>query len=283
MLTYFFKSNQKMKKLKQSEKTKHYLDRKQSGNAIPTNIPAEILVLIDESGDLGTGPDSSKAIVMTASVNKNNRLVLDKIAKSHPKNTRFDGPDELKHYSSSDEVRRDVLVDFMRTSPQIYSVVLTKSNFGKMTQAKAYLKMVEEALDDIMEDPHVQACRVGVELVFDRHWAINDKIVQKMTQSAAKKHQLDETIFYARTEPSIDYPPLQVHDFATGTVGWEYNRIGGHNLNTPTKDYEIIAPRTKSRYISRNERMTVAPDLKTNRLPARSYFRLSGLWRSPRT
>lgn len=270
MLAYLFKSNHK-NKTKQSGKTKGQSNRLPN-QATPTLTPPEILVLIDESGDLGTEPDSSKTITMTASVNKN-YPVLGRIAKSHPKNTRLDGPDELKYYSSSDKVRRDVLDDFMKTSPRIYSVVLKKSNFGKMTQEKAYLKLVEEALDDIMEDPNVRACRSGVELVFDQHWVINDKIVQNRTVRAARRHKLDETIFHARTERSIGYLPLQVHDFATGAVGWEYNGVGGHDETNPTDDYKFISPRTKARYISKNVEATAAPGLHSSSGPARTYFR----------
>ncbi len=161
MLAYLFKTNQRKKKTTKSKGFKGISDGKQPARTTSITAPAEVLVLIDEAGDLGNESGSSRAITMTASVNKNYPR-LGKIARSYPKNTRMEGPDELKHHTSSDDVRRGVLKDFMRTAPQIYSVILKKSNFGRMTQKKAYLRMVEEVLDDIMEDPNVRACTVKV-------------------------------------------------------------------------------------------------------------------------
>ncbi len=245
--------------------------------------PPEILVLIDESGDLGDGTKSPKPITMTATVNSNYTR-LDDIAERYPKNTRpVDAEtDELKYHSSSDEVRQAVLVDFMNTSPQIYSVILKKSDFGRMSQCQAYIKMVEEALDDIMEDPNVRACRSKTLLVFDEHRCLSEKLAKQLTGKAAIKHGLDPTRFRATTDSSQNCLALQVHDFASGAIGGEYRRKGGHDDRTPTPDYRIIKPRSKERFISRNERVTVAPDLKTNRLPARPYFRHKGFGECPR-
>ena len=241
---------------------------------IEFKAPAEILVLIDESGDLGEELKSPKPITMTATIN-NDYSDLASIAKSYPKNTRPTSKkkDELKYNSSSDEVRRNVLMEYMGASPQIYSVILKKSNFGKMSPCQAYIWMLEEALNDIMEDQNVRACRTRVDLIFDKHNCLSKPLAVKLTEQAAIKHGLDDAIFWVDTKPSQEYLPLQVHDFATGAIGGEYRRSGGHDDRTLTSDYKIINSRSKERFLSRNEKVTVAPDLPKDKHPARSYSR----------
>ncbi len=212
---------------------------------------------------------------MTATIN-DNYSELAPIAKSHPKNTRPTSKkkDELKYNSSSDEVRQNVLTEYMETSPQIYSVILKKSNFGKMSPCQAYVAMVKEALNDIMEDSNVRACRTRIDLFFDAHNCLSKSLAVKLTKQAAIEHGLDDKIFWVDTKRSQEYLPLQVHDFATGAIGGEYRRSGGHDDKTLTSDYKIIQSKSKERFISRCEKVTAAPDLPKDKHPARSYYRL---------
>jgi len=85
-------------------------------------------VLVDESGDLGREPGSSRAFTMTATVT-DRPDEFAAIAGRHPRNTRTNGrgPGELKFKTSSDAVRLDVLRDVMATDPSIHAVVTSKT------------------------------------------------------------------------------------------------------------------------------------------------------------
>ena len=210
-------------------------------------MPKPRTVLIDESGDWGIKPDSSKTMTMTAVITDNPQALAE-IPPNYEKNTRINPekrgkyPNELKYSTSNDEVRQGVIKEVMSTDPKIKAVVVDKSTAPKRG-SKAYQKTAEALLDDVMKDPVVQG---GVEVVFDKNKDLSQNAAVLAVDSAAKIHGVKINAS-TTTKSSIETPELQATDFPTGAIGAKYNMndVGRGNPN----DYKRIRSKTTVRHV----------------------------------
>lgn len=125
-------------------------------------------VLVDESGDLGRGPGSSRTFTMTATVT-GDPDEFAAIAGRHPRNTRYggEGQNELKFNSSNDIVRLDVLRDVMATDPSIHAVVTSKTGLEKVKEEQIYTETAKALTDSVMQDPRIRNSLGTVRVVYD--------------------------------------------------------------------------------------------------------------------
>ncbi len=195
-------------------------------------------VLVDESGDLGRGPGSSRTFTMTATVT-DRPDELAAIAGRYPRNTRYGGkgPDELKYNSSSDAVRLDVLRDVMATNPSIHAVVTSKTGLEKVKGEQIYTETAKTLMDSVMQDPRIRNSLGTVRIVYDSHKYLYRGNAQRITSEAAASAGLGQ-IPETRLADSARYAPLQAHDFVAGAIGSRYNR-------QDSRCYDVIESRTK--------------------------------------
>ncbi|MDD4222774.1 MAG: DUF3800 domain-containing protein [Candidatus Methanomethylophilus sp.] len=193
---------------------------------------------MDESGDLGRGPGSSRTFTMTATVTGDPEA-LERIADRYPRNTRYrqGGPNELKYNTSSDFVRRSVLRDVMATGPNIHAVVISKSDMSRANGEKVYIAAVSSLIENVMKDSMVRNGKRGVRVVYDNHKYLQDGRAERITKEIAKKNGA-KLASEPEVRDSAGCRGLQVHDFVAGAVGSRYNRCN-------SRDFEIIDPRTE--------------------------------------
>lgn len=195
-------------------------------------------VLVDESGDLGRGPGSSRTFTMTATVT-GDPDEFAAIAGRHPRNTRTNGrgPDELKFKTSSDAVRLDVLRDVMATDPSIHAVVTSKTGLEKVKEEQIYTETAKALMDSVMQDPRIRNSLGTVRVVYDDHRYLRRGKAAEITSASAAAAGLGQ-MPKTETKDSSGYAPLQAHDFVAGAVGARYNR-------QDSRYYDVIEPRTK--------------------------------------
>lgn len=198
-------------------------------------------VLVDESGDLGRGPGSSRAFTMTATVT-GDPDELAAIAGRYPRNTRTNGrgPDELKFKTSSDSVRLDVLRDVMATGPSIHAVVVGKPEMFHSTKRQVYERSAEALMDDVMRDPVLLTARGPIRVVYDDHQYLRGGTGERIAGKAAETYGV--RLSSVETADSAGYAPLQAHDFVAGAVGSKYN-------SGRREDFDLIGSRAKVRNI----------------------------------
>ncbi|MDR2846566.1 MAG: hypothetical protein LBV63_04720 [Candidatus Methanoplasma sp.] len=196
------------------------------------------LVLVDESGDMGHTEGSSGIFVISATVT-DCPVRFRSIADDYKKNTRpgRTTPNELKYYSSSDEVRLNVLKDIARSDPDIWTVVVHKcaSELSKewcVYGRALYRKAIETLMDDVMKNTDGPMI-----VIFDPHTALRGDFGTKTAEKKATCYGCD--LIYARQDrTSHEEMALQVHDFVVGSTRDRYE----HGKEDP---YSCIAGTAK--------------------------------------
>lgn len=202
------------------------------------------LVLIDESGDPGQSENSSREFTMTASINKDS-TPLEKIVDETPKGTRFPKDEryshELKHSSSSDDVRMQVLNKYMMSKPSVYAVHISKNELKGHSSRAIYVKSADELMRDVLSDKVFVVDVSKADFVFDSCNYLNDKDAERVTKNAAKRNGVEAVNKVERHVSSQD-KSLQAHDFLSGAIGMKYN--AGDET-----EYNAIKEVTKTRTI----------------------------------
>ena len=196
-----------------------------------------IIILVDEKGDPGSTSKSSKEFTITASINNDPGLLI-RIVESTEKGTRY--PDdikfrgELKYWSSSDDIRRNVLLRLRETNPKVYAVHINKRDIRPGTTSKStYATLTRDLMDEVMKDEVLR--NKAIIVIFDETDHLEERKARDIVMSAAANNGLfgmkREDII---KESSKNNKLLQAHDFFAGAVGSKY-------IDGRTDDYCIIS------------------------------------------
>jgi hypothetical protein len=183
--------------------------------------------LIDESGDMGRKPDSSKLFTMSALIT-DNPYGLVEIVDSHPKNTKWNKYEgELKFSNSVDEIRFGVLDDIASKEPNIRAVVLDKKDIPEgHDDGMVYRDTARELIRDVLETTHGD-----VRIVMDYHDTIKNGRGERMALKVAEDMERTNEVT-AKVARSKKTKVLQAADMVAGSVGQEYNKDNNtfHNV-----------------------------------------------------
>ena len=175
-------------------------------------VPVEKTILIDEFGDLGSSPDSSKKFGMVATVTRDPGT-FRRISERKKRETNTKG--ELKYRNSNFQIRQEMIHEISRSDVYIYATIANKN---PMSGKKLYKKTAESLLHDIMNNDSAKSYYV----IYDRHSALNKDAADKLTKSVASKHH--KFISEVLTLNSSDSLELQTHDFVAGALGADAER-----------------------------------------------------------
>ncbi len=182
------------------------------------------IVLIDESGDMGTNRDSRRWFALTAMVSDRPDILAD-IPKRYPPNTReklYDRGEELKFTTSSDLTRISILKEIALTRPLVFAIETDKwtkdpySTWPK-TGSKLYVKSVEFLIEQI-------ACNSQGELhiMFDRNTALHPMDAMRICKQMSEKHKVHLVCLNPAVNSRFE-PLMQTNDFITGSIGFKMN------------------------------------------------------------
>ncbi|MBQ7701758.1 MAG: DUF3800 domain-containing protein [Candidatus Methanomethylophilaceae archaeon] len=240
----------KMERMSSSENKKarkRYIESTKNG--------PKYLVLIDESGDMGRSERSSRTFVMSATLTDKPE-VFDSIPTRYLKDTRYDDErkktHELKFNSSNDEVRNKILKEIDSTDPIIHTIIMKKSDMGKYTSNDVYKFTLEELVYICMSESELKDSR-GVEVVLDNNDFLTCMEFAKLVVAEANNSNV-RLSREPRVERSIEYNPLQTHDFVASSAGNKYN--GPNHRDVKETFYDSLRNHTTDHRRTMREIMT---------------------------
>ena len=167
------------------------------------------LIMIDDSGDLGT--DSSFYVLIAAVTD--NRKNIEKITRVFPPTRR-----ENKHYYSLDETKVKVLTELEMCDIDIYAVSYNKSKLDLSTPKKKKEHNLSHLLELIELVLRSDTGRV-YDMIIDNTSMMDgyeDLFVKMCYQVAGLCGKIIENI---EMKDSSGTKVLQIHDYAAGTIG----------------------------------------------------------------
>ena len=200
----------------------------------PMTGDPDVLVLIDESGEPGFGKHSDPIFAMVASVVYSDSQKLIKITESVKKDTRKTkrkASGELKYFTSSDEIRTEIVREMASLDIKVYCVYVDKSK-GRWNAQTIYHSATKQLLDTILSDISKRRCS-SVDIIFDKCNYLKEEDARKFADKACQSNHVN-SLRAVKCVSSVDDKRLQCHDIITGTLGRFAKDM------EPFEDYRIL-------------------------------------------
>ena len=163
----------------------------------------------DDSGGFGIGHEKIVYALTETSMPEE----FANIAKTTPWNTRGRSrtEDELSFYSSSDDIRAEVLRQIANLEVAIY--ISTEANSPDRTEksVKRYRRLIEETVKEML----INTNAYHIVMYLDDTSMLRGDAGKKIITSLAKKHGKTAEIKQVRSQ---DEPLIQTQDFVAGSV-----------------------------------------------------------------
>jgi len=214
---------------KQNRRKKGSFEKEYRGRVYGRQVAPQT-ILIDEGGDSGATESASEFYVVASTVTYKPEALADIAIKNRV------GGKELKYRDSTPEKIVKILNEYLETDPDITVMVVDKNDLppGK-DSVLTHRQTVKAMLDDVTKN-------IGgdVTIYFD----YNNKLKQGTAGRLAKKAMKDSEVklVKATVVDSAKCPPMQTHDFVSGSAGRKFNEHDNQFFKIIEKKAKVKKP-----------------------------------------